>query len=85
MTRHVSSCCPPPRAPSRRRQNPDALYREVLLQTWVCGARKYWIVRDVSTVQPLYKNIVENHLYILITEVFLYKGGPKDLEYSEIR
>jgi hypothetical protein len=28
-----------------------------------------------ATVQPLYKNIVGNHLYILIREVFLYKGS----------
>jgi hypothetical protein len=27
MTRHVSSCCPPPRVPSRRRQDPDAPIR----------------------------------------------------------
>jgi hypothetical protein len=28
-----------------------------------------------ATVQPLYKNIIGNHLYILIREVFLYKGN----------
>jgi hypothetical protein len=31
--------------------------------------------RLCGTVQPLYKNIVGNHLYILIREVFLYKGN----------
>jgi hypothetical protein len=53
MTRHVSSCCLPPTAPTKRRQNPDALYRDVLLQTWVSGARKYWIAHDAVTPNPL--------------------------------
>jgi hypothetical protein len=51
MTRHVSSCCPPC-PPSRRRRNPDTLYHDVLLQTWVSGARKYWIVREASAPNP---------------------------------
>ena len=53
MTRHVSSCCPPPNPPSRQRRNPDTLYQDVLLQTWVSGARKYWIVRGAATCKPL--------------------------------
>jgi hypothetical protein len=54
MTRHVSSCCPPPRAPSTRRRNPDDLYQDVQLQTWASGAsRKYWIVRRALTHDPL--------------------------------
>jgi hypothetical protein len=55
MTRHVSSCCSPPRVPSRRRRSPDDIYQDVFLQTWVSGAsRKYWIVREASTHDPLW-------------------------------
>ena len=32
-------------------------------------------LRIEATVEPLYKNIVGNHLYILIGEVFLCKGN----------
>jgi hypothetical protein len=54
MTRHVSSCCHLPRVPSTCRQNPDDLYQDVLLQTWVSGAsRKYWIVRQALKHDPL--------------------------------
>ena len=53
MTRHVSSCCPGPCLPSRHRRNPDTLYRDVLLQTWVFGARKYWTVREAASTNPL--------------------------------
>ncbi|KAH8591171.1 hypothetical protein B0O99DRAFT_719407, partial [Bisporella sp. PMI_857] len=54
ITRHVSSCCPPPRASSVRRRNPDDLYQDVRLQTWVAGAsRQYWIVRQALKDDPL--------------------------------
>ncbi|KFZ16922.1 hypothetical protein V502_04827 [Pseudogymnoascus sp. VKM F-4520 (FW-2644)] len=51
ITRHVSSCRPQPL--SRHRKNPDRLYQDVLLQSWVSGAsRKYWIVRQVVPLNP---------------------------------
>jgi hypothetical protein len=54
MTRHVSPCCPPPRALSTRRRNPDDPYQDVQLQTWATGAsRRYWIVRGALTHGPL--------------------------------
>jgi hypothetical protein len=49
----VSSCSPPPHPPSRPWRNPDALYQDVLLQTWVWLARKYWIVREAATSNSL--------------------------------
>ncbi|KFZ18624.1 hypothetical protein V501_01110 [Pseudogymnoascus sp. VKM F-4519 (FW-2642)] len=53
MTRHVASC-QPPRAPSKRKRNPDDLYQDVLLQSWGSGAsRKYWIVHQAATNDPL--------------------------------
>jgi hypothetical protein len=33
------------------------------------------VSNTIATVQPRYKNIIGNHLYILIREVFLYKGN----------
>lgn len=53
MTRHVSSCCPDPLPSSRHRRNPDTLYRDVLLQTWVFGTRKYWTVCEAANTNPL--------------------------------
>jgi hypothetical protein len=51
ITRHVSSCRPQPL--SRRRKNPDDLYQDVFLQSWVSGAsRKYWIVRQAVPGNP---------------------------------
>lgn len=54
ITCHVSSCFPHPRAPSTCRLDPDDLYQDMLLQTWVSGAScKYWIVRQALTHNPL--------------------------------
>lgn len=63
MTRHVSSCCPPPRAPFTPRRNPDELYQDVLLQTWVSGgSRRYWIVRPPLLKGPLRAFSISAHL-----------------------
>ena len=50
-------------ASSGRRQNPDGLYQDVLLQSWVSGAsRKYWIVRRAATNDPLQSVSASAHL-----------------------
>ena len=45
----------------------------MLVSTW--EFEQYLGIGTINTVQPLYKNIIGNHLYILIREVFLYKGN----------
>jgi hypothetical protein len=42
-------------------------------QTHAPGTQQKLI--DWFTVEPRYKNIIGNHLYNLIREVFLYKGN----------
>jgi hypothetical protein len=93
MTRHVSSCYPPPSAPSRR-QNPDTLYKDMLLQTWVSGARKYWIVRGAATCKPPQSFSSSSYLeaihereraYIIASEREAMKEtGSKELELTSL-
>jgi hypothetical protein len=93
MTRHVSSCCPPC-PPSRRRRNPDTLYRDVLLQTWVSGARKYWIVCEASTPNPLRRFSRSSYLeaihereraHVATSErAALQETGSKELELTSL-
>jgi hypothetical protein len=93
MTRHVSSCCPP-YPPSRRRRNPDTLYRDVLLQTWVSGARKYWIVCEASTPNPLRRFSRSSYLeaihereraHVATSErAALQETGSKELELTSL-
>lgn len=95
ITRHVSSCCAPPCAPSKRRRNPDDLYQDVFLQTWTSGAsRRYWIVRQPSTDRPLRIFSGSSHLdaihereraHVADSErEAMQETGSKDLELTSL-
>ncbi len=94
ITRHVIYCCPPPRAATApRRRNPDDLYHDVLLQSWVSGAsRKYWIVRRADAHDPLRVFSSSTHLeavhrreraYIAARDrEAMHETGVKELELT---